>query len=166
MGPDATLCRIIQKPLFWIVFMIKLPVLSNNAQVYGTAALAWQALRRRLGKPFLTCTDDSWLSSLMWCFLTYSLKLTGGRNYNVTVVVLAVVLPTLAVLNLVACLCFWWRRRWRRPPAQKKQPGKHWTFQQFYSGTTFQKYWNKITYIQLILEQIPSFPWKQRISKW
>ncbi|XP_062190053.1 cysteine-rich receptor-like protein kinase 6 [Phragmites australis] len=41
------------------------------------------------------------------------------RKYSVPVVVPAVVLPTLAALNLVACLCFWRRRR---PAAQSKQP--------------------------------------------
>ncbi|XP_062187739.1 cysteine-rich receptor-like protein kinase 6 isoform X3 [Phragmites australis] len=43
----------------------------------------------------------------------------GGRKYSVPAVVLAVVLPTLAALNLIACLCFWRRRR---PIAQAKQP--------------------------------------------
>ncbi|KAL6657917.1 hypothetical protein ACP70R_005697 [Stipagrostis hirtigluma subsp. patula] len=43
----------------------------------------------------------------------------GGRKYSVTVVVLAVVLPTLAALNLIACLCVWRRRQ---PVAHMKQP--------------------------------------------
>ncbi|WVZ66198.1 hypothetical protein U9M48_015456 [Paspalum notatum var. saurae] len=44
----------------------------------------------------------------------------GGRKYSVAGVVLAVVLSTLAALNLVACVCFWRRRR--RPRAPAKQP--------------------------------------------
>ncbi|CAN6212275.1 unnamed protein product [Urochloa humidicola] len=43
----------------------------------------------------------------------------GRRKYSVSAVVLAVVLPILATLNLVACLCF---RRLRRPVAEAKQP--------------------------------------------
>ena len=46
---------------------------------------------------------------------------TGRRKYStVAVVVLAVGLPSLAALNLIACLCFWRRRR----PIEeaKKQP--------------------------------------------
>ncbi|XP_062190112.1 cysteine-rich receptor-like protein kinase 6 [Phragmites australis] len=43
----------------------------------------------------------------------------GGRKYSVPGVVLVVVLATLAALNIVACLCFWRRRR---PAAQSKQP--------------------------------------------
>ncbi|XP_039828981.1 cysteine-rich receptor-like protein kinase 6 [Panicum virgatum] len=42
----------------------------------------------------------------------------GRRKYRVFAVVLAVVLPTLAALNLVFCFCFW---RWRRPVARTKQ---------------------------------------------
>ncbi|KAJ1291256.1 hypothetical protein BS78_02G303100 [Paspalum vaginatum] len=42
----------------------------------------------------------------------------GGRKYSVAGVVLAVVLSTLAALNLVACVCFWRRRRQRAPPKQ------------------------------------------------
>ncbi|CAN6372292.1 unnamed protein product [Urochloa humidicola] len=47
---------------------------------------------------------------------------TGGgrRKYSVPVVVLAVVLPTLAALNLTVCFCFWKRRR---PIAQAQKPG-------------------------------------------
>ncbi|XP_062190780.1 cysteine-rich receptor-like protein kinase 6 isoform X2 [Phragmites australis] len=44
----------------------------------------------------------------------------GGEKYSVPGVVLVAVLPTLAALNLVACLCFWRQRR--RPEAQAKQP--------------------------------------------
>ncbi|PWZ12967.1 Cysteine-rich receptor-like protein kinase 6 [Zea mays] len=40
----------------------------------------------------------------------------GERKYSVFIVVLAVVLPTLAALNLVFCFCFW-----RRPAPQAKQ---------------------------------------------
>ncbi|CAN6211869.1 unnamed protein product [Urochloa humidicola] len=43
----------------------------------------------------------------------------GGRKYRVFAVVLAVVLPTLAALNLAFCFCLWRRRR--RPAAQTKQ---------------------------------------------
>ncbi|CAN6248859.1 unnamed protein product [Urochloa humidicola] len=43
----------------------------------------------------------------------------GRRNYNVPGIVLAVVLAVLAALNLVACICFWRRRR---PTAQAKKP--------------------------------------------
>ncbi|CAN6226021.1 unnamed protein product [Urochloa humidicola] len=43
----------------------------------------------------------------------------GRRKYSVSGLILAVVLPTLATLNLVACLCF---RRLRRPVAEAKQP--------------------------------------------
>ncbi|KXG36411.1 cysteine-rich receptor-like protein kinase 6 [Sorghum bicolor] len=42
----------------------------------------------------------------------------GERKYSVFIVVLAVVLPTLAALNLVFCFCFWRRRR---QVAQAKQ---------------------------------------------
>ncbi|XP_047076717.1 cysteine-rich receptor-like protein kinase 6 isoform X4 [Lolium rigidum] len=42
----------------------------------------------------------------------------GGRKYSVSGLVLVVMLPTLAGLNLVACLCF---RRLQRPAAQAKQ---------------------------------------------
>ncbi|KAJ1291262.1 hypothetical protein BS78_02G303500 [Paspalum vaginatum] len=42
----------------------------------------------------------------------------GGRKYSVAGVVLAVVLSTLAALNLVACVCFWRRRRQRAPAKQ------------------------------------------------
>ncbi|XP_062187735.1 cysteine-rich receptor-like protein kinase 6 [Phragmites australis] len=44
----------------------------------------------------------------------------GARKYSVPGVVVAVVLPTVAALNLVACVCFWRRRR--RPRTQAKQP--------------------------------------------
>jgi hypothetical protein len=44
--------------------------------------------------------------------------LTGGRKYSVSGLVLVVMLPTLAGLNLVACLCF---RRLQQPAAQAKQ---------------------------------------------
>ncbi|CAN6381447.1 unnamed protein product [Urochloa humidicola] len=44
----------------------------------------------------------------------------GGRKYSVPVVVLAVVLPTLAALNLIVCFCLWKRRR---PIAQAQQAG-------------------------------------------
>ncbi|TVU38676.1 hypothetical protein EJB05_12060, partial [Eragrostis curvula] len=43
----------------------------------------------------------------------------GRKNYNVPGIVLAVVLAVLAALNLVACLCFWRRRR---PTAEAKKP--------------------------------------------
>uniref|UniRef100_A0A0A9BPJ2 Protein kinase domain-containing protein n=1 Tax=Arundo donax TaxID=35708 RepID=A0A0A9BPJ2_ARUDO len=43
----------------------------------------------------------------------------GGNKYSVPVVVLAIVLPTLAALNLFACFCFW---RQRRPIAEAKKP--------------------------------------------
>ncbi|XP_047076705.1 cysteine-rich receptor-like protein kinase 6 isoform X2 [Lolium rigidum] len=45
-------------------------------------------------------------------------ELKGGRKYSVSGLVLVVMLPTLAGLNLVACLCF---RRLQRPAAQAKQ---------------------------------------------
>ncbi|CAL5083323.1 unnamed protein product [Urochloa decumbens] len=48
------------------------------------------------------------------------LVVTGGRKYSsVAVLIMAVALPTLVALNLVACLCFWRRRR---PMEQAKQP--------------------------------------------
>ncbi|KAJ1291258.1 hypothetical protein BS78_02G303200 [Paspalum vaginatum] len=43
---------------------------------------------------------------------------TGGRKHRVFTVLLAVVLPTLAALNLLVCYCFWRRRR---AVAQAKQ---------------------------------------------
>ncbi|CAN6168297.1 unnamed protein product [Urochloa humidicola] len=47
-------------------------------------------------------------------------RLVGGRKYSrVAVVIMAVALPTLVALNLVACFCFWRRRR---PIEQAKQP--------------------------------------------
>ncbi|CAN6211875.1 unnamed protein product [Urochloa humidicola] len=48
-------------------------------------------------------------------------RLVGGRKKysSVAVVIMAVALPTLIALNLVACLCFWRRRR---PIEQAKQP--------------------------------------------
>ncbi|CAL5031747.1 unnamed protein product [Urochloa decumbens] len=45
----------------------------------------------------------------------------GRRNYNVPGIVLAVVLAVLAATNLVACLCFWRRRRRQRPTAEAKK---------------------------------------------
>ncbi|CAN6248857.1 unnamed protein product [Urochloa humidicola] len=44
-----------------------------------------------------------------------------GRKYSVPVLVPAVLLPVVAALNLVICLCFW-RRRKRRSIAQGKKP--------------------------------------------
>ncbi|CAL5062374.1 unnamed protein product [Urochloa decumbens] len=49
----------------------------------------------------------------------------GGRKYSVSVLLLAVMLPTLAGLNLVAFFCF---RMLQRPVAQAKQPYPMYSF--------------------------------------
>ncbi|KAL6842962.1 hypothetical protein ACP4OV_027275 [Aristida adscensionis] len=48
----------------------------------------------------------------------------GGKKHGVLVVVLAVVLPSLAALNLIACLCFW-RRRQRNAETKKPYPNMY-----------------------------------------
>ncbi|XP_066392688.1 cysteine-rich receptor-like protein kinase 6 [Miscanthus floridulus] len=61
-----------------------------------------------LANPWLTAVEVARLLTLC----------RGGRKYHVPRVALAVVLPTLAALNLVACLCF--RRRRGQQIAQAK----------------------------------------------